>query len=165
MKKLGFLLLLAALIVGGWLFASPWLAMKGLAEAAQARDLVELEERIDFPVLRENARADVEGIVDAGRGDVLGSIAELVVDNVGGAAVDVALTPRGVASMIVSGAFVVSLLPERLRNQQIRWDVEREGLNSFRGVGTFDDGTAGPVLLFERRGISWQVTDFELPQL
>lgn len=163
MRKLLALLLLAVVLVGGWWYASPWLAMRGLADAAATRDTEQLEQRIDFPALRENARSQLDDAVTPGEDDTLGALAGLIVENVGGIAIEAALTPQGVARLIESGALVAGLLPERLRNQQIDWAVERGGLDRFRAVGTFEDGTRGPVLVFDRHGLGWQVTGFELP--
>ena len=52
MKRFFALIVLILAAVGGWYFASPWLAMKGLSDAAQAGDTAELEQRVDFPALR-----------------------------------------------------------------------------------------------------------------
>lgn len=164
MKKLLTLFLLVALIVGGWYFASPWLAMKGLADAAQAGDVAELESRVDFPALRASASEQINEATQRqrGQGGFLGEISGAVVERVGREVANRALTPEAVGTMVASGAFAAGLLPERLRGQEIAWDVERQGLENFRAIGTFEDGTAGPILIFARDGLGWKLTGFEL---
>ena len=165
MNKLLTLIVLIALLVGGWYFASPWLAMKGLADAAQDGDVAALEDKVDFPALRASASDQISEATRrrAGQGGVLDAIGGAVADRVGREFANRALTPEAVGSMVASGAFAAGLLPERLRGQEISWDVEREGFDNFRAAGTFEDGTAGPILIFARDGLGWKLTGFELP--
>ncbi len=162
MKKLFALVVLVAVLVGGWYFASPWLAMKGLADAAQAGDTAELERRVDFPALRASVSEQITEATRQERG-VIGELGGIVAQQLGQRLTDRALTPEAVGQMVTSGALAAGLLPERLRGQSIDWDVEREGLDHFRAVGTFEDGTDGPNLLFARHGMEWKLTGFELP--
>ncbi len=164
MKKLLSLLLILALIVGGWYFASPWLAMKGLADAAQAGDVAELERRVDFPALRASASDQISEATQRrrGQGGFLGEVSGAVAERVGREVANRALTPEAVGAMVATGGFAVGLLPERLRGQEISWDVEREGFDNFRAAGTFEDGTAGPILIFARDGLGWKLTGFEI---
>ncbi len=167
MKKLLALVLLVALMVGGWYFASPWLAMKGLSDAAQAGDTAELEERVDFPALRASVSEQISEATrrrqGEGGGGLLDQVGGVLVERIGRATVDRALNPQMVGNLVTNGGFAAGLLPERLRGQEIDWNVEREGMDFFRALGTFEDGTAGPILLFRRDGLGWKLTGFELP--
>ncbi|MWV29435.1 DUF2939 domain-containing protein [Aurantiacibacter rhizosphaerae] len=165
MKKLLALLVLVVAIVGGWYFASPWIAMKGLADAAKAGDTAELERRVDFPAFRASVSDQISEAtrLNIDQGGLLDELGSAVAKQVGWRITDRALTPSAVGKMITSGALAAGLLPERLRGQSIDWDVEREGFDHFRAVGTFEDGTAGPILLFARDGLDWKLTGFELP--
>ncbi len=152
-------------MIGGWYFASPWLAMKGLADAAQSGDTAELEERVDFPALRASVSDQITEATRRrqGQGGLVDQIGGVLVDRIGRATVDRALTPAMVGNLVVSGGFAAGMLPERLRGQEIEWDVERKGLDFFHASGTFEDGTAGPTLVFARDGLGWKLTGFELP--
>ena len=98
-------------------------------------------------------------------GDTVGSTGNDLIDGIGGAilgsvgdaAIDALITPDGMVTIITTGAVATSLLPPEMRNRELTWTVEYEGLSRFRGVSTFDDGSPGPVLVFERRGLGWQV--------
>ncbi len=166
MKKLLTLILLAALIVGGWYLASPWLAMKGIVDAAEAGDLAELDERIDFARLQDQANSSIAAEIAERTqdGGVLERIGSAIAGEIAGAAVDNALTPQGIANIVTVGGIALPFVPERFRGQDLDWDVEREGLDSFRAVSTFEDGTAGPVMQFERDGIGWDLVGLELAE-
>ncbi len=163
-KLLAMLALAALLLLGGWYIASPWLAMKGLVDDAKAGDLAGLEERIDFPRLREGLREDLfVSRDDDSRGRALfDRVGDGLARTIGGAAIDVLVTPRGMAVMVATGSVAAGALPQKLRNQELAWDVEREGLNAFRAVSSFEDGTAGPELYFERDGLGWDVVGIGL---
>ncbi|APE29119.1 DUF2939 domain-containing protein [Aurantiacibacter gangjinensis] len=161
MKKLLALIILIALAFGGWYFASPWLAMRSLADAAQAQDVAALEEKVDFPAFRASA-SDQLTTVAREQGGPLGELGGALAERFGGDLIDRAVTPENVGNLVASGALIGGLVPERLRTQELGWDVERDGLDHFRAVGTFEDGTAGPILLFRRDGLGWKLTGFEL---
>lgn len=165
MKKLLAVLALVMLIVGGWYFASPWIAMKGLADAAKSGDAAQLERRVDFPALRASVSDQISEATRRrqGQGGVLDQIGGVLAERIGRATVDRALTPQSVGNLVISGGFAVGLLPQRLRGQEIDWSVERKGLDFFHATGTFEDGTAGPTLIFARDGLDWKLTGFELP--
>lgn len=157
MRKIILFVVVLALAFGVWFFASPWLAMKNLADAAEARDTAELEASIDFPALRENTRAELGHAVRPTGNGLIDGIGGAILGSVGDAAVDALITPDGMVTIITTGAVATSLLPPEMRNRELTWTVEYEGLSRFRGVSTYDDGSPGPVLLFERRGLGWQV--------
>ncbi|RJY08259.1 DUF2939 domain-containing protein [Aurantiacibacter aquimixticola] len=164
MKKLLALILLAAALAGGWYFASPWWAMKSLADAAQAGDTAALEEKVDFPALRASASDQISEATRrrAGQGGLLDGIGGVVAERVGREVANRAITPENVGAMVAGGAFASGLLPERLRGQDIGWNIERESFDYFRAIGTFEDGTAGPTLIFRRDGLGWLLTGVEL---
>lgn len=165
MKRFLILLLVAAVLVAGWYLASPWLAMKGLRDAAVARDRAALEERVDFAAIRANLRDDLRGAVEreVARSDSpWAQIGGGLATGIGGMAVDAAVTPEGIAALTVTGRLAGPLVPEEAR-KEIDWSVERGGLNSFAAQGRYPDGRAGPTLHFSRDGLGWDLVDVTLP--
>ena len=59
MKKLIVLVAVAALLAGGWAFASPWWTLHRLRAAAMARDAASVSAFVDYPALREDIVADM----------------------------------------------------------------------------------------------------------
>lgn len=164
MRKLLLILAFIALLVGGWYFATPWLAMQGIVDAAEDGDTAALEERIDFARLREGTNAQLRARIGerTAEGNVLERIGGAIVGEIAGGAVNAAFTPRGIANIVTVGSFALPLVPERYRGQELSWDVERAGFDRFDGVSTWEDGTEGPVLQFERDGLGWDLVGVQL---
>jgi hypothetical protein len=154
MRLLTRFVLFAALVVGGWYFTSPWYAMWRIVSAIEDGDSTALEERVDFDALRGGMRDDLRASRDDGDNDLFDRIGDGIVETVGGAAIDVAVTPQGLAMLMDAS----TLMP----GQDWSWDVERTGLNTFTAVSTWDDGRAGPQLFFHREGIGWKMVGLKL---
>lgn len=148
------LLIVAALVVGAWAFASPWYSMWRIVNAIEDGDSATLAERVDFDRLRGGMHADLSASRDDGDSDLLDRIGDGIVSTVGGAAIDVAVTPQGLAVLLDAS----TLMP----GQDWSWDVERTGLGTFTAVSTWEDGRAGPQLFFERDGIGWVMVGVRL---
>jgi hypothetical protein len=164
MKKLLAFVILIGLVFGGWYFISPWLAMKGIRDAAQDRDLVALEQRVDFDRVREDKNRELRNYIEneTREGSAMQRVGGIVFGELTEGAIDATMTPQGIANLVTVGSFAAPLIPERFRGQELEWDVQRDGINHFRGVGAFNDGSFGPVLYFERYGLGWKMTGFEL---
>jgi hypothetical protein len=154
MRLLTRFVLFAALVVGSWYFASPWYSMWRIVSAIEDGDSTALEERVDFDALRGGMRDDLRASRDDGDNDLFDRIGDGIVETVGGAAIDVAVTPQGLAMLMDAS----TLMP----GQDWSWDVERTGLNTFTAVSTWDDGRAGPQLFFHREGIGWKMVGLKL---
>ena len=148
------LLFAAALVVGAWAFASPWYSMWRIVNAIEDGDSATLEERVDFERLRGGMREDLSASRDDGDTDLLDRIGDGIVNTVGGAVIDVAVTPQGLAVLLDAS----TLMP----GQDWSWDVDRTGLSSFTAVSTWEDGSAGPQLYFERDGLGWVMVGVRL---
>ncbi len=164
MKKFLAILVFAASLFGTWYFISPWLAMQGIVNAAQDRDEAALEARIDFAQLRENTSSQMQAaIAERTRdGGVFEQLGGAIAGDIAGRVTDLALTPRGISNLVTVGALTLPLVPERYRSQQLEWDVTRTGFSTFKGVSTWDDGSAGPVMMFARDGIGWDLVAVQL---
>ncbi|KLE35239.1 DUF2939 domain-containing protein [Aurantiacibacter luteus] len=167
MRKLLVLAVILLALFAGWYFASPWWAMRSLADAARSGDVAALEGKVDFPAVRRSAREQLGELVgqQRERGGLFGMVPDAIVDRAGREVIDRAVNADSLGTLVATGAMAAPFLPERLRTQAITWDVERDDFDHFRGVGTFADGTPGPQLLFRREGAGWLVTGFKLPPL
>lgn len=166
-KLLATLLLLVALAFGGWYFASPYFALKGLKDAVAARDMAEIEERVDFPALRVSAAEQLAKAVQAriDEGALLDALRGAASEILQRASNGETLAAKDVVDALLTENLAQGLLPAEQRGHPIDFDIEREGLDHFRAVGVLEDGTPGPALLFTRDGLGWKLTGFELPAL
>lgn len=165
MKKLIALLILVAALVGGWYFASPWMAMNGLRTAMLDRDVDALKDRIDFDAVRASIVPQIEERARGALGE--GGLGGLIGSALSGPAANLVAkqlaTPEGLGVLLTAGAAATSIIPEDWKAQDVEWDVERDGFSRFRGVGVKEDGTPSPTLIFERDGVRWEVVGVELP--
>lgn len=168
---LGAVVVLFSALFAGWYFASPWYAMRSLADAAREGDIAALERKVDFPAVRRSAREELGELIGAqqGAGGILGGMLDMLppgmADRAGNMVIDRAVNAESLGALIATRAMAAPFLPERLRTQSITWDVRRDDFDHFRGVGTFEDGTPGPEVAFRREGAGWLVEGFELPPL
>jgi hypothetical protein len=141
--------------------------MSSLRDAAQDLDGAELAERIDFAAIRENLREDLGVAVDreiAQSKNPLARMGGALATGIGGMAVDAAITPDGIAALVLTGRLAGPLVPEPMRQSEIDWSIDRAGLSAFEAHGRFTDGRAGPTLHFARDGFGWDLVDVTLPE-
>lgn len=148
------LLIVAALLVAGWAFASPWYAMYRVVTAADEGNSDELRERVDFERVREGMHADLRASRDDGDNDLLDQIGDGIVTAVAGAAIETAVTPQGLAVLLDAS----TVMP----GEDWSWDVSRTGINSFTAEASLPDGRPGPQLDFERDGLGWVMVGVRL---
>lgn len=165
MKKAIALILAIAIVALGWYFFSPYIALNGLQQAVRSGDQAEIEARVDMAAVRasaadqltELARRRIEqGVTIAD----LRNLAGEVLRRSDGNSVP---TPNEMVDILLSESLAGDLVPEALEGAQLEFDIERDGLDHFRAVGTLADGTEAPDLIFEREGLGWVLTGFDLP--
>jgi hypothetical protein len=144
----------AAVVVGGWAFASPWYAMWRVVSAADEGDSDTLRERVDFERVRAGMHADVAASRDDGDHDLLDQIGDGIVKAVAGAAIETAVTPQGLAVLLDAS----TVMP----GEEWSWDVDRTGINTFTAQASLPDGRPGPGLDFERDGLGWVMVGVRL---
>jgi hypothetical protein len=138
-------IILAVLLVAaaaGWWFASPWLALKGMRDAAVAHDARAFSAYVDYPSVRAH-------LVEQARGKGANGVGGRLL---AGLAARAAVSPAGIRAMFA--------LPQG-SGDGIRADnleMHRDGLDRFRMVPK--DGR-GPALRFGRFGLGWKLTGVE----
>lgn len=144
--RLAAIVLAAVLVIAaaGWWFASPWLALKGMRDAAAAHDERTFSTYVDYGAVRGDLVHQV-----GGKG-VIGVVGRLGA----GAATHVVVN-----SLAMKAIFA---MPEGKGEGPIRaenLEMRREGLDAFSMVPK--DGR-GPTLHFGRYGLGWKLTGVEL---
>ncbi len=169
--------------VGAYWYASPYLAIRQIQAAAQAGDAQALNERVDYPRLRDSLKAQMSAMVadKLGKPDsnnpfaALGGVLGLaVVDTV----VDAMVRPDVVMMGLRSGKFAAA--PKATggggeaapgaapapQPQADAWVYERQGLDrlvAYRSRNGAAD-VSGASLVFERSGFAnWKLSDIRLP--
>ena len=169
MRKLIVIGVLLVALAGGWLFASPWMALDSLRDAAREGDAEALAETIDFPLVRQNLKVGMRKEIAAAaesrgaKGALAAAGSEFLATGFADQVVDAVITPKGMAALLVTG----SLIPREEgvpATKEIDWEVDREGLGTFRAFPKGEDGEAYPSLVFERSGLSWKLVAIDIPE-
>lgn len=172
MPRLGWGFVALALVAGGWLAGSPHVAARRLGEALRAGDPVTLERRVDFPVLRQNLKEQLNAkMLEKAGGDaaanpigaVVMGIASIFVDEM----VDAFVTPSGLSSL-ASGRIPPALgepgrdADSSERDPFARARITRDALDRFSmWVPDHEGGEIRFVLSLQ--GLAWRLTNVVLP--
>lgn len=152
----------------GWLYASPYLALTNIREAAGAGNTEALSELMDSPSVRESLKQEIKAAT------VLGFLPGVDLF------IDVVVTPENIAALILGQ------MP-RLGKLEIRPDYSALIQSFFRGFLSIDrsdthmgyeglskfalrykdakTGNDAIVVFLKRNGMSWQVSAIRLPVL
>lgn len=177
-RRLLALALLVLLLVGGWIAAGPFIAIRGIQQAMDTRDVSKLAAHVDYPALRANLRAQLEDRIareigrrfgPAAAGGAASGVAGMLTEN----AVDAMVSPAGIAILLQGHALVqrasgnvepgggatAGPLPyDPLKNARRRFE------SPSRFVATVDSADGQPVgFVFQRQGLRWRLTDIRLP--
>jgi len=155
-------------------YASPWWRLHQLSAAVAERDAARVGEYVDFPVLRENVKAQLlsrmgaSDSAQANNGNPLGGLARAVAVMAINPMVDAMVSPAGVTAMLEAGEVRMRRRPaaETPASDQDRkrytlsyrsWDrVAIEGKEHQDGDGAF---------ILHRHGLwSWKLGSIELPR-
>lgn len=108
MKKLLLVVVLVALALVAYVAAGPYLTLRAMGRAIEARDSSALSKHVDFPAVQASLRAQVEDAIarriGASRQDSIWEGLGLQVANtLAGGAVEAIATPAGLAALMQSG--------------------------------------------------------------
>lgn len=94
-----------AVFVGGWLFATPYIAANSMESAIASQDAEKIAKYVDFPVLKENIKQSMNDAVlneaaKAGKNDPAAQMGAMLAAAFVGPMVDAMISPKGLAMMI-----------------------------------------------------------------
>jgi len=182
---------LTALVIA--YFASPLLAFRALAQAAEAGDRDRLERTVDFPAVRASLREQLNArLIGALQRDPaltegpFGALGALLGPSIVDQVVNATVTPEGVAAMVRSGRAPLSDLdrpepppppvipqgegaepppPPALTQSSRSTRFAYEGLDRFKATIVTSEAPQAPLgWVMERRGLfAWKLVAIELP--
>lgn len=176
MKKWLLLAALLLLLVVGYGVAGPYLAIRGIHECLEHRQLDELHRFVDFPALRRNMQAQVDDRLLRAAGPAaqgpLGQAALGIIGKVSDHAVDAMVSPQGVAILLEGRALARRVSdaapdaggedgeerPDPLRGAEKRFE------SASRFTATVSSASGRPVVfVLTRDGLVWKLSDIRLP--
>ena len=172
-KKLIGALITIVVVICGYLYASPYLALNNIKKAAEAGDTEKLSTYIDYPSVRESFKSQVKASVmkdmansNSDGWEALGEmLAVAMVDKV----VDAMVTPEGVTLMLqgkdIRDAIKQDLATEDVKQEQ---NVKFESSTRYLTINDFEltlkrlDTDKKLKVIMHRNGLSWKVTKLAL---
>lgn len=156
-----------------WHF-SPYLAMRSMRAAAEAKDADAFNERVDYPKLRESIKGQMAAVLTDGLGsksasqnsmEAAGAALALALVN---PLVDALVRPEMVMKTMSKGEFDLKpgKAPTSEPTQAPTWDVKRLGMNKVIAYAQDpnDPKTEKVGVVFERNGFAdWKLTELRLP--
>lgn len=158
------------LLGGGWYFASPYLALKNMQTAVEARDADALSAQIDFPALREDLKAEMAAVMmaeaqkkgsqDAAAAMLGAAFADKMIDGM--------VSPTGIKVLMANadkGAAVgeagMTITPDVNKLNSDNFDIERSGFSEFKLRNKKDPENG--AIVFRRDGLGWKLVGIDIP--
>ncbi|MCO5975854.1 DUF2939 domain-containing protein [Ideonella oryzae] len=172
---------LLALLLGTYWYASPYLALRHMQAAAQARDAERLNAQVDYPRLRESLKGQFSSRLahelggDAGSQDALGQLGAALGTTLGSALGDRLIDALVQPEMVMRALTEAELRPRMGHDKPdegsatkpaVTWTSERVNLNTLVVYGhrQADAPEDRLALVFERSGFAdWKLTEIRLP--
>lgn len=163
--------------LGGYWYASPYLALRHMQAAAQARDAERLNAQVDYPRLRESLKGQFSSRLahelggDAGSQDALGQWGAALGSALGDRLIDALVQPE----MVMRALTEAELRPRMGHDKPdegsatkpaVTWTSERVNLNTLVVYGhrQADAPEDRLALVFERSGFAdWKLIEIRLP--
>ena len=171
MKKPLTLFILGAMAVGAWFYWSPRAAARDLRQAAMTGDVEDLQRLVDFPLVREQMKADLKGnLMRSAETSQGGGLASALVTGFGGMMVDglvnQIVSPSGIAALVRYGK-TDSSKSATGRSPELVTRMRYEGLSTFVLTARNPESPPADTINFvlRRRGLSWQLVHVGMPRL
>lgn len=177
MKKWIALLVLALVLLLGYVAAGPFLTVNAIRSAVKEQNAGELSKHVDFPALRLSLKAQVDDYIVRRAGPELQSnpLAALgisLASGVAGTAVDAIATPVGIGAVLEGRNLLRRLDSSAPRRDAYAQVPPAEPLehasyrfeSPSRFTATVANADGDPVVfVLTRDGLKWRVTDVRLP--
>jgi hypothetical protein len=159
------------IVIGVYFAFSPYLALRGLRSALHSGDSVALEDRVDFPRLRENLKAQLNVAMLKNLNSELsenpfGALAVGLASKLVEGMVDSFVTPAGIASLArgerPNTGSIAPTSSSSTKEPFANARVTREALDRF-SVWVPNDKGEEARFVFHRYGIRWKLTGIVIP--
>lgn len=179
MKKGLWLAVALVLALLAWTAAGPYMTIRAIANAVQARDEVALAKQVDFPALRSSLKAQLADRIareagDRARDNPLAAFGLTIATGLSGGLVEAMVTPAGLGA-IMEGRRTWDRMghgprprsddaPGGVERQRPLQDAEHRFESTSRFTATVRDASGRPVVfVLRRKGLVWKLSDIRLP--
>lgn len=163
------LLLVAA--GAGWHFASPALALSGLRDALVEGDRNDINERIDFPAVRDSMKGQATAFVTAKmaeqKDNPFSALGQMMAMSMINTMIDGMMTPDGLKAIMQQGHFNdpnKAAPPATAGAKPVEWQITRSAFDKFTARPVGAEVNNAPQLVFKRDGLGWKLVDIRMPE-
>lgn len=171
---IGALVAIAILLIGGYYYASPYLVMNSIKDAAQAGDSEKVSAYIDFPSVRQSFKVQINAymvkelaIQDDNEWEALGTmIASNMIDKM----VEATITPEGMTLIMQGKDFRESFKPaSQDSSNSSSTDAKLDYSTRYLSINVFEltlnslESDKQVKVIMERDGLSWKVKKIVIP--
>lgn len=173
-KIIGVIIALAVVICGYW-YATPYLALNNIKKAAQAGDSEKVSAYIDYPSVRQSFKDQMNALMvkelavdkEANGWEALGAmIATTMIEKM----VDAMVTPEGMTLMLQGKNFKDSLKPstdettdQAISQEKLNYSARYLSMNLFEVTLKNEEKDSQLKVIMERDGLSWKVKKLVIP--
>ncbi|HVU05164.1 MAG TPA: DUF2939 domain-containing protein [Polyangiaceae bacterium] len=169
MKKLLAAVIVLALAV--WVFASPYVAVRGMKSAADAKDAAALSAYVDFAAVRESLKTGVQGKVAAVAGvapeNPFAAFGASLAQAFANPMIDTLVTPESLSMMLAGNvpARAQGLMAAAAPGADVETSMGYTGVNTFELDVKGKGAPGNPIgFVLTRSGVlSWKLTAVKLP--
>lgn len=162
--------------IGGYWYASPYLELSKMHDAAQVGDARAFNQRVDYPSVRESIKGQITSLITKEMGasadgmQALGAILGLAIVN---QMVEALVQPEVVMAAMQKGEVDLTTQVKGGRNNttdasskdNVEWLLKRDGFNRVIAYQK-DLGADETSLVFDRQGFaSWRLTEIRMGDL
>lgn len=174
-KKITWSIIGVIVLVLGYLYASPYLVLNGIKNAAQAEDVEKVSAYIDYPSVRQSFKDQMNAYMvkemaskETDGWEALGTmIASTMVEKM----VDAVVTPEGMTLILQGKDFKQSLQShDKLSSEEssspknkIEYNTRYLSMNLFEATLQNSENGKQIKVIMERDGLSWKVKKLVLP--
>lgn len=171
-KKVSILIAGLLVLIAGYLYASPYLALNGIKNAVQEQDAEKLSSYIDFPSVKQGVKEQFKAKIakemvleDNNNGfEALGSMfATAMIDPL----VDGLITPEGIAALMAEkkdqNSTEATTQEESNESDDLVYETGYDSFSDFHvNLGNPEVDKTVKVML-HRDGLSWKIVDIDFP--
>ena len=146
-KTISYSAIAASVITGCYAFASPWLALRDLAQAFEDQDARKIEKLVDFPELREDIKvtakaAMIKSAATELEGNPFAAMGIMMVNAIVDPIIDQVISPAGLQLFFSAGEMSggTDELPENINSIAKEWtssgdrDETNQGIDAAQGI-------------------------------
>ncbi|MBN1637065.1 MAG: DUF2939 domain-containing protein [Deltaproteobacteria bacterium] len=174
MRRLWIIALLIVVIIGGCLYASPYITLYRIKTATDQQDTQKLSQHIDFPTLRLNLKEQIGSTIKKNlsdknkNGNPLAAFTMAIADILVNKTIDAFVTPEGIATLMKGDKPEVGKpnkpKPSEKDNKKLLGSAKMNyrSLNEFEIRVPNDTGNETTFIL-SRAGLKWKLTNIIIP--